>query len=288
MTEMRFWLGPVCCAAALLGGIQNSATSVRPAPSRADADRSQAYHDGCHVDHAATDSPACVYGNPRSAPTIVLFGDSHALHFFPAVRRVAKRRDWRLVSLTKSGCPPAEIDVYLRRARRFYAECGVWRDAMLRRIEGSETPAVVVTSGSMHTRVMEGGRVLSRPEAHEALARGYAAVAERLVAAGARVVAIRDVPRAPWPIPSCVAKSMRHLGRCAFSRRRALPHPDPVSATLRHVDGVRLIDATSRLCVRRLCPAVIDDVLVYRDHSHLTATFAATLAPWLGRRLRDR
>src|SRR3954452_23671293 len=121
---------PIVCIAALLlvehstavaGGLQKSAKSVRPSPRRADADRGQAYHDGCHVEVLGTKSPPCVYGDPRSSTTVVLFGDSHALHFFPALRRVAERRDWRFVSLTKSGCPPAEVDVYHRRMRRFYA-----------------------------------------------------------------------------------------------------------------------------------------------------------------------
>ncbi|HET8953621.1 MAG TPA: hypothetical protein VFN44_24070 [Solirubrobacteraceae bacterium] len=39
------------------------------------------------------------------------------------------------------------------------------------------------------------------------------------------------------------------------------------------------------LCLEDLCPAVIGGVLVYRNSGHLTASFAATLGPWLGRRL---
>jgi hypothetical protein len=269
------------------GGIQNTASHVRPSPRHADADRGQAYTDGCNVDKPATTSPPCVYGNRGSSTTVVLFGDSHALHFFPALRRVAERRDWRLVNLTKSGCPPADVDVYYRSEHRFYAECGVWRDAMLRRMEEKEKPALVVTSASIYTAVMEGGKVLSGLEARTALGRGYAAVLKRLIADGMRVVAIRDVPRVPGSIPKCVAEHMRHLRRCAFSKHDGLPHPDAVRAAVRGVAGVRLIDATSRLCVGRLCPAVVDDILVYRAQGHLTATFAARLAPWLTRKLRD-
>ena len=151
----------------------------------------------------------------------------------------------------------------------------------------TEKPALVVTGASIYTGVMEAGKVLSGREARTALGRGYAAILERLVADGMRVVAIRDVPRVPGSIPKCVAKHMRQLRRCAFSKHEGLPHPDAVRAALRGVAGVRLIDATSRLCVGRLCPAVIDDVLVYRDQGHLTATYAATLAPWLTRKLRD-
>jgi SGNH domain-containing protein len=269
------------------GGIQTSATHVRPKPRHANADRGQAYKDGCHVEKAATRSPPCVYGDPHAATTVVLFGDSHALHFFPALEKVAEHRDWRLVSLTKSGCPPADVDVYYRREHRFYSECGQWRENTLRRIEEQEKPALVITSASIYTGVMENGKVLSGLEARTTLGRGYAAVLERLVSGGMRVVAIRDVPRVPGSIPKCVAQNMRHLRRCAFSKHDGLPHPDAVRTAVRGVAGVRLIDATSRLCVGRLCPAVIDDVLVYRDQGHLTATFAARLAPWLTRKLRD-
>jgi len=287
-----FWLAALLAMgvwssqAIAAGGIQNSATHVRPKPRRANADRGQAYRDGCHVEKAATQSPPCVYGNPHSATTVVLFGDSHALHLFPALKKVAERRGWRLVNLTKSGCPPADIDVYYRGEHRFYSECALWRENTLHRIEDKEKPALVVTSASIYTAVMEGGKVLSGLEARTALGRGYAAVLKRLIADGMRVVAIRDVPRVPGSIPKCVAEHMRHLRRCAFSKHDGLPHPDAVWAAVRGVAGVRPIDATSRLCVGRLCPAVIDDVLVYRAQGHLTATFAATLAPWLTRKLR--
>ena len=54
------------------------------------------------------------------------------------------------------------------------------------------------------------------------------------------------------------------------------------------VDGVRVIDATDQFCLADVCPRVIGDVLVYRNSGHVTASFAATLGPWLGRRLARR
>jgi hypothetical protein len=38
---------------------------------------------------------------------------------------------------------------------------------------------------------------------------------------------------------------------------------------------------------KKTCPAVIGDALVYRNGSHLTATYVRTLAPWLGERLPE-
>ncbi len=46
-----------------------------------------------------------------------------------------------------------------------------------------------------------------------------------------------------------------------------------------------MLDPTDQLCLADLCPSVIGDVLVYRNSGHLTASFAATLGPWLGGRL---
>ena len=51
--------------------------------------------------------PACVYGDRGARTTVVLFGDSHAMQYFPALQRIAGRRHWRLVELTKAACPPA-------------------------------------------------------------------------------------------------------------------------------------------------------------------------------------
>jgi hypothetical protein len=46
-----------------------------------------------------------------------------------------------------------------------------------------------------------------------------------------------------------------------------------------------VLDPTDLLCLADVCPSVIGDVLVYRNSGHLTASFAATLGPWLERRL---
>jgi len=51
------------------------------------------------------------------------------------------------------------------------------------------------------------------------------------------------------------------------------------------VRGVDVIDPTDRFCLAARCPAVIGNVLVYRRTGHMTATYAATLAPWLDERL---
>jgi peptidoglycan/LPS O-acetylase OafA/YrhL len=260
--------------------IQRSAKALRPTPRDADEDRGRSYADGCLADAEATASPRCVYGDRRSPTTVVLFGDSHAMQWFPALDRLARRRHWRLVQLAKAGCPPSAVDVIYAPEHRAYPECRVWREDTLRRIE-RERPALVVVTESVQYRIPG----LGAESGMRALADGYAPVLARLQQTVPRVVVLGDTPMPPRDVPDCVAGAMRHLPRCAFGRRAATARAALVAAGAARVPGVEVIDVTGRFCVRSLCPAVIGNVLVYRNSGHLTATYAATLAPWLARRL---
>jgi peptidoglycan/LPS O-acetylase OafA/YrhL len=264
--------------------IQRSATALRPSPRDADDDRGRSYADGCLVDASALRSPACAYGPRSASATVVLFGDSHAMQWFPALERVADARRWRLLELTKAGCPPEAVSVVYAPLRRAYPECDVWRAGALARIE-RERPALVVVAASVQYRVMTGGRRLDAEQSMRALESGYAPILSRLRRAARHVTVIADVPLPPWDVPDCVARSMHDLRRCAFPRGPAVERSGRIAAAAARVDGVAVLDATDRFCLAELCPAVIGDVLVYRRTGHMTATYAATLGPWLEGRL---
>lgn len=266
--------------------IQESAGGLRPTPREADADRGRSYEDGCLVMERATTSPPCVYGDRRSRTTVVLFGDSHAMQFFPAFDAIARRRHWRLVQLTKSGCPPPPVRVVYTLSGRDYRECVAWREYALRRIERVERPALVIAASSAHYDVIDAaGRRISRDAGARALAAAYGGVLGRLRDAAAHVVVLSDPPRPPLDVPSCVAQWLHRLRRCAFAPGAALARSRVVTAAVRRVKGVRVVDPAARLCLPAVCPAVIGDVLVYRNTGHLTASFVVTLQRWLAGRL---
>jgi peptidoglycan/LPS O-acetylase OafA/YrhL len=264
--------------------LQRSATALRPAPLDADGDRGRSWEDGCLVGAGATSSPPCVYGDRSAATTVVLFGDSHAMQWFPALERIAGRRHWRLVQLAKSGCPPEDVHVVYQTLDRMYPECDTWREGALARI-ARERPALVVVSSSVAYRVVQGGRVLDGDASLAALAAAYPRTLSRLASTVPRVAVLTDAPRPPIDVPDCVAESMRALRRCAFPRNAAAARAGVLAAAARRAPGAEVIDTASRFCLRRLCPAVIGDVLVYRQTGHITATYMRTLAPWLEEKL---
>jgi hypothetical protein len=262
--------------------LQERVTTIRPTPAAAPDDRGALFDDGCLVRGKDDTSPECVYGDPDGATTVVVFGDSHALQYFPTLRRIAERRGWRLVGLTRASCPIGEID--------YQPTCNAWREHTLRRIE-RERPALVVTSSATDARfrVKVDGRRLSRTASQPILEAGYASTFRRLSATGARVAVIRDQARAPSDVAECVSRHPSELRRCAFRPRRLSAFAFDARGAERARARVKVIDPIDVLCPRtdgrRLCPPVIGDVLVYRDTYHVSATFASTLDRWLEPRL---
>jgi hypothetical protein len=255
--------------------LQRSAGSLSPKPGDARGDRGQLAADGCMVEQRTVRFPKCVYGNPRSRKTVVLFGDSQAMQWFPALLRLARQHGWRLIGRTRAGCPPAAV--------KFSYRCDKWRAGTLRRIEG-DRPDLVVTGTGVAYGAIAGGRRLSGAANARAMRDGYARTLRRLRRTGAKVAVMKTLTWAPNRIVTCVRGNMRRLRRCAFEREQPSNRAFEARAAKR-VGGARLIDARGRICLPKICPAVIDDTIVYRDPQHLSATYARTLAPWLDRRL---
>ncbi len=257
--------------------------NLSPALPDVKEQRSAVYRDGCHVGYAATRSPACVYGVPSARKVVILFGDSHAAQWFPALDRLSREHGWRLVSLTKASCKTA--DVTIRAEGRAYEACDTWREWALRRI-AELRPALVVAASSEAAEPVDR---MADP-AREWTA-GYERVYRRLVHDAGRVAVLLD---SPWPKGDAVECAARHplrLGNCEADRREAIRSPvlrEAAAAAARRT-GAAVVDPAPWLCPRAgRCPAVVADTFVYRDESHVAEGYARALTPVLGQEIRDR
>jgi peptidoglycan/LPS O-acetylase OafA/YrhL len=266
---------------------QQRADAVRPNPFRAAADRSRMYYDGCLVGISGTNSNRCLYGDPQGERTLILFGDSHALQYAPALEELVETRHWRLIVLTKAECTPGEVRIRSMVADREYSQCDAWREKELRRIEMGGSSTVVVMSGdTVYTPFGSDGEELSGDTAAGELEAGYVATLTRIHRAGLRTVVIKDTPVSTSNVPGCVSEELQNLDSCAFP----LVHDktkDFDARAAKAAPDTHLIDITPEICPSDLCRAVIGNALVFRDKSHLTATYARTLAPSIERGLRE-
>jgi peptidoglycan/LPS O-acetylase OafA/YrhL len=266
---------------------QETAVALRPNPLKARADRGRSYYEGCMIGIEGTNSNKCQYGDPNSEKTLVLFGDSHAMQYFPPVAELAENHNWRLIVLTKAECPPEEIEVRSMVEDREYSQCDEWRESAFRRIEESGQNVTVIMSGDTeYIPYGPGGEELSGDAAAEAMEAGYLRTLNRIHAMGIHTVVIRDNPTSTEDVPSCVSEDIQHLERCSFPRRREWDREYDVRAAERS-PGTHLVSFIGDICPGEICRAVIGNALTYRDKDHLTATFARTLEPMLENDFRE-
>jgi peptidoglycan/LPS O-acetylase OafA/YrhL len=266
---------------------QETAVALRPNPLKARADRGRSYYEGCMVGIEGTNSNKCLYGNPEGKHTLILFGDSHAMQYFPPVVELAENNNWRLIVLTKAECPPEEIEVRSMVADREYSQCDVWREEAFKRIEeGGREVTVVMSGDTEYIPYGPNGEELTGDAAAEAMEAGYLRTLKRIRAGGARTVVIRDNPTSIEDVPSCVSEDIQHLGRCAFPRHKEWDHEYDVRAAERSPE-THLVSFIADICPGEICRAVIGNALTYRDKDHLTATFARTLEPMLETDFRE-
>jgi hypothetical protein len=264
--------------------IQTSATAVVPDPSNAREDLPALYSNGCHRSFADTSAGGCVFGDPQGTKTVFMFGDSHAAQWFPAMEILANQNHWRLIAITKSGCPAAAMEPYNGTIKRGYSECSTWRQNILARI-AQEKPNLVFTVSINGYSLNNNDQPVTGSVAQKAQTQGWIQTIHSLLATGTQVAFLRDTPDMGEDVASCVSANMSHLALCAVPRAKAIEagqSDELAQAQLGPVMGVHYLDINREVCPGALCPAVIGNVLVYRDKDHLTATYVTTLVKAMG------
>jgi peptidoglycan/LPS O-acetylase OafA/YrhL len=260
-------------------GVRRVPAGLRPALRDAANDVVLPQTDGCHLSlGSGVRHPACTYGPPTATRTVVLFGDSHALQWFPAVAEIAQRHGWRLISLTRSSCSPAAMPVYNPRLKRPYVECDLWRQWALNRIRALRADLVVIASKSEYP-AMSGGPV---PALERRWPLAWGALFGALRVAAARVVLMADTPLMDRNPLDCLTAHGTDITACDEEVGDTQRHPE-WRAGMRYAarrSGVPVLDPTPWLCSLR-CPLVVGDLLVYRDTNHLTSAYAESLSPLL-------
>jgi hypothetical protein len=239
---------------------------------------------GCHLSRTGLRSKPCVYGDTASTTTVVLFGDSHAAYWFPALDLISRQQHWRLVDLTKDGCPVAEVDIaaWFRHGGP-YPECTDWRSSAMAQIAALH-PALVIVSEARYLEVPEARPLAGVPTGHGGVwLDGLAAIFGSLNRSAAHVVFISDVPTPENSPPRCVSRHVSNVRACDTRLSAAIRLSDVKSeerelAGREHVDWV---DPTSWFCATTTCPAIVGDLLVYRDVAHMEPAWSRFISPVL-------
>ena len=212
------------------------------------------YLDGCHVNYGEPESGECTYGDINSKTTIVLYGDSHAAQWFPALEVLAKERGFKLVSLTKSACPSVDVPRDDRGAFKA-VDCDQWRVNSIARIQELAPTAVIMSNFQYFTPPSE------YPDRNKWWSDGQTRLLSSLRGSSNNLVYINDTPHPSRDIPNCLAS--RNSSSCDSTEK----------TPIQIIPGFEKIDPTPWFCTD-ICPAFLDGYVVYRDASHLTVDAA--------------
>jgi peptidoglycan/LPS O-acetylase OafA/YrhL len=244
------------------------------------------YSDGCHLDFEATKPTDCVYGDPEGTRTAVLFGDSHAAQWLPALDAYARSQGWRLESHTKSGCSPVLLDFWERRLRREYRECFKWRNAVAERIR-EVRPTVVFVGSTRDYELWQNGRALRIRDAYPVWRDGLTEALSGLTDDAQRVVLLAETPYLNYDPVDCLAddriESCDPPASLVVDGSYAAVETDAAAAA-----GADVLSVNGLLCPGRTCPLVRDGTVVFRDTNHVTATYMAALARPIGDLIEGR
>ncbi|MCY0903569.1 acyltransferase family protein [Arthrobacter sp. H14-L1] len=251
---------------------------VRPDPTVATMDGPVTSQDGCNAyDPAAVADTACWYGDLSGTSTAVVVGDSHAAQYVDPLIDVVAPMGWKVRAMVRNGCPfsatpPASADTT-------YTNCSGQNKTTLQKILDMKPQLVVV--GGMTADGYEQALHWNWAGGTPDLVRGYVSLLKPLVEAGIKVEVVLDNPYPLVSVPDCVQMNGADSPKCQLNQPDEARTTDPLGEAAAKIPGLGVVDLHDYFCADGTCPAVIGNVLVYRDN-HMTNTFAKTLTGPLG------
>jgi peptidoglycan/LPS O-acetylase OafA/YrhL len=280
------WNGPLGPNYPGAAALASAVTKVKPEPvlpAPTAVTLPEYWQQGCLLGEAAATPKECVYGD-TSHPvlTVALVGDSIAGNWFAPLQKIALQRHWKLVTELHSICPLTSTLMVAPTIGGAYTACHTWGTAVMRDLETSIRPDVVITSSypGLATVKHPAGGAAAQADIGDGMAGYWAQLRQH----GISVIAIKESPDVGLNVPECL--SVHSPALCTVPKAKAVQHDPPTLYATRAARGtVPLIDMDSLICGPVSCPPVVGNVLVYQDSHHLTSTYALTIAPYLERDL---
>ncbi len=236
-------------------------------------------------------------------PTLLLWGDSHAWQYIPALRRAVAGRDVNLVSFVAGSCPPVAIPK--RPGKDYSAKCEQSNyEAMqtVRTLIKRKMPFRIVLGSNW-----SGFRIAYRRLFLEDVVPvfGYTDYTKKMVRLahegtprlftqlgklGVDVTVIGQAATVPDLVMPCPAGQDPY--QCRIPRWQAIPEEQDTATWLKGQMGklrgdTRYVDATPAYCDATFCAGNVGGISTWYDHLHLSATRTRNLSSYFAGTVRQ-
>ena len=218
----------------------------------------------CSARQGQTTSKICRLGEPAAAKTLVVFGDSHAEMWMPAVLKMAHRDDWAVVPFVKVGCVSSSW------THRSWP-CGVWYRWAINRAAALRPQASLLV----------GSWAGSRTPA--AAVKGMAKLIGDARRFSASTIVVGDSPHQHRNPVDCLLAKGATMRTCSSRATLAELQTDAAVAAAAAKQRVGFVNVTGWFCARAssiavLCPLVVNKTISWVDQGHISATYGTELA----------
>lgn len=220
----------------------------------------------------------CIFGNPRSSITVVLFGSSAVDQWVPALKIAATRLNIRVATFQYEGC-------YTPFVTGLGQDCTTFHQNLPRAISALHPTVVMAVAAADATGELGDARYVS------GMKRAFDAVGQ--LSPNARRVLWGTSPRFYSSVPSCLIARPRAIKTCGLTYWANSTTPHSYGQILRRdvttaqQANATLVPVSPWFCTANFCPAVIGEHVVYVDFLHVSATYSRFLATVVASQLRS-
>jgi hypothetical protein len=217
----------------------------------------------------------CVFGSTSSKKSVVLFGDSHAAQWLPAMVPIALENKFKLILIWHAGCHVADVDVRYEPVGPVegFDFCNSWLQTQIATIKALKPNLVLLGE-----RTALIGDINASPFTSAVWRAGLASTITALKTPSTRVAIFEDIPFGNvWP-GQCLALNLQNVQSCS--------HPYPNNAflgqQLAEQDAARgtktvFISTHQWFCTTKTCSPVVGDYITKWDQGHASASYARYL-----------
>jgi hypothetical protein len=221
----------------------------------------------------------CDFADKTSSKVIVLFGDSHAAMWLPALLPLATRDDYKVILLFSLGCPAADVTIWNKGTGTNYTACNTARSGDINRINALKPRVVLLASRSAQSK-SSAKRFFTNAQWEAGLEKTIML----LKPSRAKLVVIGDITLLNVVPPRCLAAYPTSVQKCSTA------NPNPIRHNQGHQAAEKAAAAATKtlyvntmpwLCTKT-CSPVIGSMLAYSDQWHVTVTYATYLSTVFG------
>ncbi|THD76130.1 MAG: acyltransferase [Phenylobacterium sp.] len=224
---------------------------------------------GCIARAGQTRSSICSIGDTSSTKTIVVFGDSHAQMWLPAILSFAGRKGYGVRLILHEGCNP-----WRWAGPERVGECSGWYEWAVPQVRALR-PSLLIIATHYDVAPREDAEIkFSGPRSIE----NITAFGTAVRSAAHQIVVLGDPPGQEQEPVDCLVASHATMKTCSYSPTSGQTETSAGIESATSAFGV-FLDTTPWLCYHGVCPMVVGHTGVYLNHDHITTTYAGELAP---------